>query len=53
MVVSVKFKRLEELQVNWENATTNKEQNDLLKSVVKRIWYNREDDEVTLEVEYL
>ncbi|WP_434512014.1 hypothetical protein [Desulfitobacterium sp. AusDCA] len=37
----------------WRKATTAKEQNDLLKTIVKRIFYNRERDNVTLEIEYL
>lgn len=37
----------------WKKATTAKEQNTLLKSITKRILYNRDGDTVTLEIEYL
>lgn len=38
---------------NWLTAITTKEKNDLLKSVVKVIYYDRCGDEVKLEIEYL
>ena len=37
----------------WKKATTAKEQNNLLKTIIKHIFYNREGDNVTLEIEYL
>ncbi len=45
--------KIELFKKNWLKATTPKEQNDLLKTVVKRIFYNRQGDNVVLEVEYL
>lgn len=37
----------------WYSATTDLEKNELLKTVVKKIFYNREEDTVTFEIEYL
>lgn len=38
---------------NWHNATTPEEQNQLLRSIVKKIYYDREGDTVIFEIEYL
>jgi len=45
--------RIEEFKIKWQKASTPQEQNILLKTIVKRIIYNRQDDNVVLEVEYL
>lgn len=37
----------------WRDSITDEEKNQLLKTIVKRIWYNRVGDVVTFEVEYL
>lgn len=37
----------------WKKARTAKEKNDLLKSLVKHIFYNREGNHVTLEIDYI
>lgn len=47
------LKRIEEFKVNWEKKTTGKEKNILLRSMVSKIYYNRSDNQVTLEIEYL
>lgn len=40
---------------NWKNALTDKQKNDALKSIVKKIVYDRdvEKNEIVLEIEYL
>jgi site-specific DNA recombinase len=43
---------MNEFKDNWQQATTSKEQNQLLKSLVNRIWYDREGDTITFEIEY-
>ena len=45
--------KIEMFKKNWLKATTPKEQNDLLKTIVKRIFYDRQGDNVVLEIEYL
>lgn len=45
--------RIDQFKKDWPNATTAKEQNDLLRTIVKRIFYDRQGDNVILEVEYL
>ncbi|WP_099190808.1 recombinase family protein [Tepidibacter mesophilus] len=45
--------RIKYFKNNWNKATTPKEQNDLLKAIVNKIYYNRQDDEVDLEIIYL
>jgi DNA invertase Pin-like site-specific DNA recombinase/ssDNA-binding Zn-finger/Zn-ribbon topoisomerase 1 len=45
--------KIELFKQNWLEATTTKEQNDLLKIIVKRIFYDRQGDNVVLEIEYL
>lgn len=45
--------RISYFMENWQNATTPKEQNDLLKTIVKKIYYDRNDDEVILEIEFM
>lgn len=46
-------KLVENFKQNWHNATTDEEKNQLLKTIVKKIYYNREGDTVTFEIEYL
>ena len=47
------IEKIEQFKQNWFNTTTPKEQNNMLKSIVKAIYYDRNGDDVTLEVEYL
>lgn len=49
------IKKIEYFKDNWFNITTPKEQNSLLKSIVKAIYYDRSNDDgnVILEIEYL
>lgn len=48
-------KLVEDFKSNWKNALTDKQKNNALKAIVKKITYDRdsETDEVTLEIEYL
>lgn len=46
-------KLIENFKQNWQNAITDEEKNQLLKTIVKKIYYNREGDTVTFEIEYL
>lgn len=46
-------KLVEDFKKNWHNATTPTEQNQLLRSLVKKIYYNREGNTITFEIEYL
>lgn len=46
-------KLIENFKCNWHNAVTDKEKNQLLKTIVKKIYYNREGNTVTFEIEYL
>jgi site-specific DNA recombinase len=46
-------KLIENFKQNWHNAITDEEKNQLLKTIVKKIYYNREGDTVTFEIEYL
>lgn len=45
--------RVEDFEQKWGKATTAKEQNELLKTLIKRIVYDREGNEVTFGIEYL
>ncbi|NBI06086.1 recombinase family protein [Senegalia massiliensis] len=45
--------RIKYFKNNWRKCTTPKQQNNLLKTIVKRINYDREGYNITLEVEYL
>lgn len=46
-------KMIDNFKKNWHKATTAQEQNKLLRSIVKKIYYNREGNTVTFEIEYL
>jgi len=46
-------KLAENFKQNWQNAITDEEKNQLLKTIVKKIYYNREGNTVTFEIEYL
>ncbi|WP_313232107.1 recombinase family protein [Tissierella praeacuta] len=45
--------KINKFKKEWKKAKTAQEQNVLLKTIVKRIEYDRNGDDVTLEVEYL
>lgn len=47
------LKRIEKFKIEWDQKTTAKEKNILLRSIVSKIHYDRNDNEVTLEIEYL
>jgi len=46
-------KLIEKFKQNWHNAITDEEKNQLLKTIVKKIYYNRIDNTITFEIEYL
>ncbi|NLH00456.1 MAG: hypothetical protein GX488_00900, partial [Clostridiales bacterium] len=46
-------KMIDNFKKNWHKATTAQEQNHLLRSIVKKIYYDRTGDTVTFEIEYL
>lgn len=45
--------RIEYFRNNWFSATTPTEKNTLLKSIVNKIYYDRQGDIITFEIEYL
>lgn len=46
-------KMIDNFKKNWHKASTPAEQNQLLRSLVKKIYYDREGNTVTFEIEYL
>jgi site-specific DNA recombinase len=46
-------KMIDNFKKNWHKATTAQEQNHLLRSIVKKIYYDRTGDIITFEIEYL
>lgn len=42
-----------EFKKGWETATTSQEKNALLKSIIKRIEYNREGDSINFNITWL
>lgn len=44
---------IREFKSLWEKGASPKEFNTLMKSIVKKIFYDRTDNEVTFEIEYL
>jgi site-specific DNA recombinase len=46
-------KKIELLKQKWNSGLSDSEMNTLLKSIVKKIYYDRDMDNITFEVEYL
>lgn len=46
-------RKAKEFKEGWENATTSQEKNLLIKTILKRIEYDREGDSVNLNITWL
>ncbi|MDF2503052.1 recombinase family protein [Clostridium sp.] len=45
--------KINDFKDRWKNIENDEEKNRLLRTIVSKIWYNRINDDVTLEIEYL
>lgn len=46
-------RKISSFKRQWQNAITNREKNLLLRTIVNKIYYDRDCDNITFEIEYL